>query len=377
MEKIAILSPFRGANFGTLLQAYSLYKVILEKGYACEYIDFSLYYKKNIIERILQKIKRFLSIEKKKQYIYTGIDDYSFMNKTPYRDWCEVMNNFTREYIPFSNKLYNPRTIYKIRKKYSKFIVGSDQTWSYERNFIYPLYFLPFIDTICYSYAPSIGTTNISEYHISLFDKYISKFKYLSCRELTNANFLSQRYNVYCQYVVDPTLLISKEQWLELAEPILELPQKYILVYALGERQLIIDVAEKISNLLKIPIIYINTRPKYASYNTLKEPLSPFQFIYAINNADFVITDSFHGTLFSINLEKNFYSLYKRENIDLLNDNGRIDELLSSYNLLDRLIKNVDTLKNNLSIDYSDVSTIVKRNRVKSLMYIDKILLDK
>lgn len=377
VRKVAILAPFRGANFGTVLQAFALSRFLCSHGIDGEYINYTSLRKSTFLERVVKKIRRIINNPHQSKLVdYKGIDDYSFMNKSPYKGWQQIMDAFSKQHIPCSSILYNDLTIPQSNKVYDSFIVGSDQTWSIERNAQYALYFLPFVkkNKLLLSYAPSFGTTALTKYHTELILKYLPKFALLSCREKTNADSLSRLLQKPVSYVLDPTMLLNKKQWGELLEPISGLPQKYILVYALGEREDVIQFAERISQQQNIPIYYILTRPKYESKENVLSQLNPFQFLYAISHASTIITDSFHGTLFSINFEKDFYSFYKR-NSDacVLNDNDRMDELLSTFQLHDRLIKYNQDVKYSY-IDYKNIRSIVDMLRQKSYEYIDQII---
>ena len=375
--KLALLAPFMGANFGTLLQAYALSRYLHNQGINCEYIHYTSVRKSNFFERVVKKIHRIINNPHHNKLVeYRGIDDYSFMNKSPYKEWQLIMDAFSKQYIPCSNILYNDLTIRQCNKVYDSFIVGSDQTWSIERNERYALYFLPFAknNKSLFSYAPSFGTTMLTKYHEGLILKYLPKFAILSCRERKNADSLSRLLRKSVFYVLDPTMLFNKEQWGELSEPVFGLPQKYILVYALGERDAISKFAEYIGEQQNIPVYYILTRPKYETKKNVLSQLNPFQFLFALLHASTIVTDSFHGTLFSINFEKNFYSFYKRDpDVCVLNDNDRMDELLSTFQLQNRLIK--DSLySQNASINYESVRPIVEELRQKSYEYINLII---
>lgn len=376
-RKVALLAPFKGANFGTILQAYALNRYLHDQGVDCEYIHYTSVRKSTFLERLVRKIRRFINVPKQNNLVeYKGIDDYSFMNKHPYKNWLHIMEAFSKQYIPYSNRLYNDLTIKQSNQVYDAFIVGSDQTWSIERNAQYALYFLPYVkrNKLVFSYAPSFGTTTLTEHHKDLILKYLPRFTLLSCREKTNADSLSKLLHKPVSYVLDPTMLLDREQWGELLEPVSGLPQKYILVYALGERDIVSNFTEYIAEQQNLPIYYILTRPKYESKDNVLSLLNPFQFLYVLSNASTIVTDSFHGTLFSINFEKDFYSFHKRKSDDSnLNDNDRMDELLSTFKLHNRLVKDNQDIKYTC-IDYKNVSPIVEELRQKSYTYINLII---
>lgn len=383
-KKIAIVAPHRSMNYGTMLQAYALARVVNSFGYSCEYLSYSIYYKHSIFERIWNKMKRICRYAPKGAVRNEEVDDISFIFSTEFNPLLKKADNFYANFIPHSSRMYNPQNVWKTNFRYSKFIVGSDQSWSIE-NYIHEkaFYFLSFVFGYKkkYAYAPSIGTTRIPEQYKHILSRNLYSFRALSCREKSNSGTLSLLLNREVKYVIDPTLLIRKEEWGEFSETVSELPQKYILAYILGEKKCVVDFAERIAIQKGIPVYYVLTRPMYLSKPHVLKTLSPQQWIYAIANADCVVTDSFHGTLFSVNFNKEFYSFAKRKNDTSIeyNDNDRIIELLGSLHLEDRFIKDEDIENDSLvksRITYERVNEIVENQRIESLNYLYKILND-
>ena len=384
MEKrIGIVAPHRYSNYGTLLQAYALSKVISDSGYDCEYISYSVAYKHSIFERIWNKIKRICGVAPQSMQKSNGIDDLSFWRSEDFKPLVHASNQFYHQYIPHSECVYNPKTIWKANGKYSKFIAGSDQTWSMEHYSDEKGFnFLSFARRWKrkYAYAPSLGTTHLTEEHKRVLAKYLPSFRAISCRERSNSEELTRMLKREVTYVVDPTLLIGKKEWLRLANKVESLPNKYILAYILGEKACISEFAEQIGKEKGIPVYYVLTRPKYLAMPHCLTDMTPQQWIYAIAHSECVVTDSFHGSLFSMNLEKDFYTFYKREHVkNDLNDNDRIMDLLSTYNLAERIMN--DTWKEEgkftySSIDYAQVTPIVQDKVKASQEYLKRILND-
>ena len=383
-KKIAIVAPHRSMNYGTMLQAYALAAVINSCGYSCEYLSYTIYYKHSICERIWNKLKRVCGCTPKGTARNEGVDDISFSFSAEFNPLLQKADSFYANFIPHSSRLYNPKNVWRTNFKYSKFIVGSDQSWSIE-NYIHEkaFYFLPFVFGYKkkYAYAPSIGTTGIPEHYQYILSKYLSSFRTLSCREKSNSETLSWLLNREVKYVIDPTLLIRKEEWGSFSEKVNGLPPKYILAYILGEKKCVADFAERMAVQKGIPVYYVLTRPTYLSKSHILKNLSPQQWIYAIANAECVVTDSFHGTLFSINFNREFYSFAKRKNDTSIeyNDNDRIIELLGSLHLEDRFVKDEDAENDSpvkFGISYEKVNEIVENQRIESLNYLYKILHD-
>ena len=378
-EKIALVAPYKDANYGTLLQAYSLAKKVKEFGCECEYISFVPIYKHNLLERIVIKIRKCLGLYKKEDKQHVGIDDYSFFSSKEFASLKDKTNVFVEKNIPHTIT-YNPKTI-KRSPRYRKYIVGSDQTWSLERYDKYAFYFLKFVNHRCkkYSYAPSLGTTCLSEKHKTVLKMFLPTFDRLSCREKSNSSVLSSMIGKKVNYAIDPTLLLNREFWMGFSKPI-SLPEQYILAYILGEKECIVEFAERLGERRGIPVFYVVTRPKYLKMLNRLEALSPEEWVYAVNNASCIVTDSFHGSLFSINLNRDFYTFTKRsrERNDF-NDNDRIAEVLSTFDLMSRFVEDdkVDiVLQNDCPVDYDDVNRLITEQRKDSLDYLCSILND-
>ncbi len=380
-KPIALVAPYESTNYGTMLQAFALAYKINELGYSCEYINFTPQCRRTIVQRIINYAKRKLGIKKSlpTRLVYEGIDDYSYIYSDLFSPLRLSSKHFSDVMIPHSEICYSPKTIKKCLNKYDRFIVGSDQTWSMERYIgMNGFYMLPFIkkSTKCFAYAPSLGTTKISDAYAHILYSQLGKFEFISCREKLNCKTLSHLLNRNVHYVLDPTMLMTGDEWRNIADR-LQLPNKYILAYILGERDDIRKFAEKIGKQLGLPVLYVCTRPKYVNMlHTLPMNLTPEQWVWAIDNAECVITDSFHGSVFSINLSTNFYAFSKRDNTSsTFNDNDRIIDLLTSLGMENRFVSfDSDSIRYS-SINYETVAPILYSYRQKSIHYLQTILL--
>ena len=376
MKRIAIVSPYKGYNYGTVLQAYALQRKIEEFGFDAEYLQFSPQIHSSRWKKILRKALSFVR-PNKKHVKNVGLDDYSFFYTPDFREFVKGFDYFISSRIKESETRFNPDSLRKCRD-YVAYIVGSDQTWGEGRTLKNPIYFLNYIDERYprFSYAPSIGTTHISQEYLKVLRENLPRFQFLSCRELTNCKLLSKEIGRDVSYVLDPTLLLTSEEWNQIAEkhPDESLKKKqYILCYILGEKKSISDYAEKLGKEKSLPVYYIVTRPLYLK----KEKhifATPETFLGLVRDADTVITDSFHGTIFSINFNTQFYSFTKRENDANVKDrdNDRIVEILQNFDLSNRYREK--DFKIETDIDYIQINQILKENRKKSLQYIDRML---
>lgn len=371
MKKIGLVSYHRDPNYGTMLQAFALAHTIKKLGYDCEYLNYYEYKQPTVIKKILSKIyhtiKRLLKIK--------GSIEYDFFNNIEFKNIKESFYIFHECFIPYSKKQFFCNTISTAVNDYDFFIVGSDQTWSEAVNkFGTTINFLDFVkdSNRKRSYALSIGTVHINKNYLDVLLPKLKQFRNLSCRERQNCNLLESELLDKVEFVLDPTFLLSPSDWNSyIHEPIIE--GKYILAYILGTRECISKFAEKLGEHNNLPVYYILTRPEYLSKDNLLKTIGPFDFVNLIENASFIVTDSFHGTILSINFEKNFYSFTKRDGSATTIDNDRIGTVLQEFELNDRLLN--DEFANELgSIDYIRVKSKLENLRESSLNYLKTII---
>lgn len=367
--KIGLVSYFRDPNYGTMLQAYALAEVIKNEGFECEYLRYYPFNKRTLFRQLISKTLDLLGLRKDN-------GEYSFFKTSKFKTTIQNFKYFNNNFIPVSKKSYYANTIKQANSEYEYFIVGSDQTWSpYMNRNPYTINFLDFVDDPVKkrSYAPSMGTVEFSGAYIELLKTKLYSFKYLSCRENVNCQLIKSLTGGKVEYVLDPTLLLKKDDWNIIATK-RQLSIDYILCYILGEKECISKFAEELGKQKNLPVYYIVTRPRYLVKRNSLLGIGPSEFVSLVKYARYVVTDSFHGTLFSITYGINFYSFAKRKATDLTNDNARIMEFLSELNLLDRFRDDDDNLISKSDIDYVSVNARLDVLREKSLCYLNKIL---
>ncbi|WP_187367648.1 polysaccharide pyruvyl transferase family protein [Bacteroides bouchesdurhonensis] len=371
MKKVGIVSYHREANYGTMLQAYALAAAIKKCGTDCEYID---YYETllppayiSILRRCLSNLYHFLHLPSR--------GDFGFFDSYEFRGILKAFTKFHEKYIPLSKDSYYFNTLGDLEDKYEFFITGSDQTWSKAMNMNpYAINFLPFIKDYNKkrSYAPSMGTIHLDSDFKDTLIQELAKFSFASCRERPNCNALTPMIGHKIHYVVDPTLLLTKDDWNTIAIPPL-IQGKYILAYILGTKKCISQFAEKIGREKSLPVYYIITRPEYLNKKNALNNVGPSEFLGLIRDAEYVVTDSFHGTIFSINYGVNFYSFNKRNNEDRISDNDRISVFLEELELSDRFRQD-DDARISPDINYNNSTIFLNKLRDMSMQYLLSLL---
>ena len=366
--KIGLLSFLYGSNYGAVLQVYAL-KSIIETLPGIE----SVYVIKRKADLDKMFLKRFYADIKKKYYNFF---EYNF-------------NHFRKKYFINQTDLINTQNKVKLLEKYNfdAVIVGSDQVWryNYSKDFGYNLY-LDFVSTSTkkIAYAASFGTdewNECSEHETIKIKQLIQRFDAISVREHSGISLCKNVFDVEALHLLDPTIIADKSIYENLLfnSKIKDNFKGSIATYILDDSKDNSNIINNVSQRLNIPTrnIYLKNHPKnffkFQSFS-IKDFFYPsIQFwLKGIKESDFVITDSFHGTIFSIIFRKKFIVISNKER-----GISRIQSILSTFSLENRLIFSLDDLNDQIlnSIDYSDIDDKIYNEQVKSKIFLTKSLI--
>ena len=277
----------------------------------------------------------------------------------------------------FTNKI-STKFDFKIKDnlgvEYDYFIVGSDQVWNpnfwYDEKINSIARFLRFASKEKrIAYAASIAIPKIPKDKEQFFKDSLNEMKAISMREKAGADLVKKLTGREVPVVVDPTILLTKEEWLKIEMiPEWYKGEKYILTYFLGNPSSVIENIAKKNNW---EIYNLMDKNNFDLYTSRVE-----NFIYLINHAQLVVTDSFHASVFSILMNTPFL-VVNRQEIGMADMTSRIDTLMELFGYQDRYIVNG---KCNLSedeilhMDFSDVKAIQEREIERSTAYMKKAL---
>ncbi len=365
-KKVGICTLFTGYNFGSSLQAYATKTVLDNLNYNGEIIKLSGSVVKGRdirIKKLIVMLFRTLLYSKNIKKVIKSYSQNNKGNKNP---------NIIKKFDIFNSKYLKPIELnYKKLKKVSKdseyyaFICGSDQIWNSTTYYVDPFYYLQFAPRKKrIAYAPSFGREFIPKYNKRIIKKYLDGFDKLSVREDSAKDIIKKLTNKDVITCLDPTLLLSKEEWMNIFNLIEDNSSKYILVYFLNEPS---SLAQKIINSFekKYKVIYINNDINKNNVNC-----GPIEFLKYMLNAKCILTDSFHGLAFSINFNKDFYAFDRKYVTD--NQSTRLRSLLAKLQLDDRFIENEHfTYK---SIDYKNANKLLIKERDKSISFLKNSL---
>lgn len=372
MKKIAILTINDYNNYGNRLQNYAIQEVIKSLGFQVETIVHKRSTNNNSSSiNFKNKLQKFFSLPSKEKYELIITKAYYYFNKKSINERIKVFKQFTLNYIFETNfNITNNDIPEDLDKKYDFFITGSDQVWNPILGFGESIDFLTFAPEYKrIAYAPSFGISKIPENYVENYRKWISEMAYLSIREQAGADIIKNLTGRDAIVLVDPTLMLCKEKWLSISRPAVKKPQKkYLLIYFLGDipKENIRKINE-IALKNDLEIVYIASLKDKARY-----AVDPAEFIDYINSANIMITDSFHGAIFSILLEKPFIIFDRLGKLPSMN--SRIDTLLSKFKLESRKWENIKNANDIFNIDFSHIPPILEAERNKALNYLKKAL---
>lgn len=247
-------------------------------------------------------------------------------------DRSNQFKNFSNSYLHIcENKLNFKNVGADFVNQFDYFICGSDQIWNPTYVTTSELAFCSFAPqkTICMS--PSFGVSQIPDYRKAEYARLLKNIYKLSVREKDGQKIIKDLVERDAPVLLDPTMLLPIEKWNELSkQPKTELPKKYVVCYFLGKidkayKKAIEDFAKQKD--LAVVMLFDITAPQYYTF-------APDEVLYVIKNAQYVLTDSFHGSVFSILFHKNFYVFSRNEGGSSMN--SRLDTLLEKFDLNDR-----------------------------------------
>lgn len=359
-KKIAISTWYSNGNYGGTLQAYALQKTLERLGYKSEFINL-ISDKNSIRYKIKRNMKNLAIFVYKPKFYISRLKIFRFVNENL---------NISKPYYKYTDLEI------EAENKYSAAICGSDQIWANVGGNIDELSYLTFISPKKrIAYAPSTGYNRIQNELKPKFKEYIDNIEFLSVREKQGAEFIEKITGNKAAVVLDPSLLLEKKDWenyINTRKNYIK-NEKYIFCYFLGKNEEYMNYAKWLSRETGYKIIAMQA--KHMSLKGAKKITGdPFDFLNYIRDAQYVLTDSFHGVCFSINLEKQFGVFKRFKDDDPINQNARIFNLLEKVELENRVISINEKEKIKEKTDYAKVKMLLNKERKESLEYLTNAL---
>ncbi|MBQ8817857.1 MAG: polysaccharide pyruvyl transferase family protein [Clostridia bacterium] len=260
--------------------------------------------------------------------------------------------------------------------KFDIIVCGSDQIWA--PNVLDTSYMLDFIDNKKVrkvAYAPSIGLEKIPEHLHDSYKSCLCDFDYISIREEAGKVLLKDNFNIESTVVLDPTLLLSKEHYEKMENKPTGFVGKYIFCYFLNKNH---DYREQIYQYAmehKLKVVGVSVNPADSDWIETLDGMGPLEFLWLIHHAEVVFTDSYHGTIFSLLFEKEFFTFERFGIDDPINQNSRIYQLDRWFNISDRFLNKHKLIDECKRIDYHDIEKKLEDARILSHSYLERALL--
>lgn len=362
--KVGILTRHHIYHHGAILQAYALQEILANSSYQVEIIDY-----RSVSHERTNKIIAVqpISLIKNVSLFYyitrqVTLVGWSFLNIDRRIHKKRIYDAFISQFMRYSPTIYRSSEELNEATLYDAYIVGSDQIWKVnnEEGGIEHPFFLPFVpkDKVRIAYAASFGKDVLPEKYEAELQELLTNFDTISIREKSSIPFIQKFTELPVVNVLDPALLMERKDWDEIvSNPIV--PEKYLFVYSVTWNRNLAKFAKRVADATGLKMVCIG--PDYTKLGLRDAVCGPDTFIGYIKNAAFVVTDSFHGTVFSIQYEKPFYS-YPPKGEEI-----RISDILSLLGISDRLIASADDfIDTDEVIDYNSVNMILEKQRVFS-----------
>ena len=326
--KIGIMTFHRAANYGALFQAYALQKTIRKLGCDAQIIDYdceTIRRSSSASQMVGNKVKALIKLPLQ----------YSIRKKK-----LAAFEQFIDKHLKLSAPYSTMRQLVHAQKDYDRLITGSDQVWNTDCAGFDPAYFLSFVpDGIKKNaYAASFGFSDLPSSYTDEYKRRLDGFHCISVREASGAKIIKSLLGYDVPVVLDPTLLLDSEDWQSITPALPKRKKGYILVYNVLKPVQMLDYARRLAREKGLEILYINDET-YQNFD-LKHvrALSPEGFLALYKNADYVLTNSFHGTVFSIIFKRPFLSEIEVYKNGTIGKNGRAQDLLQALGLQQRTL---------------------------------------
>ena len=380
--KVGILTILNVNNYGAELQCCALYRKLQQLGYDAEVINYLFGIHP---EHVFDGEKRTVPIPLK-QLIKVKLlpvvqNMFCMFHQKNKRLRNKRFDEFHAKYNHLTSTVYpSVKSLYEAKFNYDVLCIGSDQVWNYMKGYSLEPFFACFDknNTKKITYASSIGLSSLSVEAEQVFKKELTNFAYISVREQQASEILEKLLNRKIDVVLDPTLILNKQEWIEVAKYDMCPKEKYLLVYIVTIKpcDYVLTLARHIAKRRNLKIVRI-CRDAYPEHSgsDVEEILTagPSDFVGLFSKAEFVVTNSFHGTVFSINFSKPFYSVIKSHH----STNSRLTSILKKLGLEDRIVPVGSQLPMISDIDFSDPSAKLEAERKLSIEYINKALSNK
>lgn len=329
-------------NYGTALVGFSLIAVLQDLGYQVDIINYIKDF--TLRQKFLWVVNAF-RCGMGQQVINRFVNRYHLKKRPEYAEWIKIRTRCVEDYknqqlVPFFKNFVGYSALCEGSKQYDAVIVGSDQVWlpqGLKTGFFNLLFVADEIRKV--SYASSFGVSHIPKFQHKETGHYLNRFYRISVRELAGKKIVEDLSDKEAQVVADPTLLLNRERWeREARGSSFQVGSPYIFCYFLGSNPEARLAANDLKARTGYRIVTLRHMDEYIEKDEMfgdefPYNVNPIDFVKLIRDAQYVCTDSFHCTAFSIQFHKQFMTFYRFSQSSKAGRNSRIDSLMD---VLDR-----------------------------------------
>ncbi len=385
MKKIGLVMCYKTRNYGSMLQSFALQHFFRQNKVPFECIDY--HHKKDVwdsikkIPLLLIKSARMMKFRVLKSRLVMKFFVPQSLKKLETQR-IQKFDEFSKTRFIVSEAITSRKELVHASKNYRSVVVGSDQVW-HPINYGTHFYDLSWVDSSVpkYAYASSFGVSKVPFLIRNGVSKTLKSFDKISCREKTGTDIVFNLTGKKAETLPDPTLLWSADEWngmLDL-DNLRSKKDSYIFCYFLGNSPECYDFANKLKKItgLKIiaPILLDGYYPETLNFGD-EHPFDagPADFVWFIKNADFVCTDSFHGTVFSLLFQKKvaIFNRYKQKSS--ASANSRIDDLFNLLGIKRNIWDDADKFSISQPYALKDFEKALTTAKQKSFNYLQEIL---
>lgn len=380
MKKIGIITVHRLPNWGSVLQAYALQKTIRALGYDVENIEYkypnSFHWARGKSWGMTEPVSFWGILRKIK-------DEFLFALNLKAKPQMRLLNEFINDNLKLSRKYSSYEELHNNPPIYDIYVSGSDQIWNPHTMLGDTSYMFDFApnNAKIISYASSFACNDVPLNLREQYIKYLKRYSSISVRENNGKSLIRRLVNKNADVVLDPTLLLNGDEWRSIASraPNVKLPHNYILCYMLSYTYSADEPMNKLLTRVQKqygwPIIMMKTSPKNFNGYQYKLPrnfnLGIPEFIYLMQHASLIVSSSFHGTAFALNLGRPLLALTKD------NEDDRIESLVNNLGVAEQILvltSNVTKKELTPFYDVNKEQSALSKLRQKSINYLSQSL---
>ena len=388
MKKIGIASCYFKHNYGSMLQAYATQWALDRLKLRNETLDISgilgeishgkrKYYLRNLFNVEMYNAKKGFI-----RHMVQRKLDQRFAERISQRD--AAFEQFKRQYFRMAIPAHSKKELRDYCLDYNAVLAGSDQLWlplNIEGDY-YTLNFVP--DTVRrVAYATSFGVSELPAWQEQKAQRFLNRIHAISVREQSGKDLIQKLCNRDVPVVCDPTLLFTGEEWTGVQGLKNVAREKYIFCYFLGNSRLHRDFAQRLKAATGYQIVTLRHLDEFIPSDEdfgdeAPYDIGPDKFMDLIRNAEYICTDSFHGSVFSLLNHKQFFVFRRFQKAGSQSTNTRIDSLLCLAGIPERLIEGYEDASAclQMKINYEQVDRKVGSMREASLSFLKTALLE-